>query len=546
MVNLSGIPWRRWQLIVIAIALLCLSLGINSCSQLSSDANQPSHLSSSETLAFVSKHALLTAVVSTDVKPGKDWEKSDVFKALSQARDQLIASFDFNLDEDVRPWLGQDIAFAITNKDLDQDNSNGRQVGYLLVVDADDGDRLREFLELFWQRQTIAGTKPVFTQTSGVPIITGQLAKTQQQIATAVISGSRLLVANDIKVLQQSLRVAQTPTLQLSQSECCTPVWLSLRIPDLVDWLGLATPTEPRFMSALQWQQLTATATFHQQQLVISSQLQTLNNRAFLDKSAAKSTDQSSKLKATTNISDKYLPASLAWGATGHDLRPLWLAVQSELSHYQQLPAPLQLAQEQLSTQLAQTLLQPLAQLLASHYAIGQLNDGSWLMAVEDPAPRLISQLDAIATDQGLTVSQFTLGNQAVTAWSRLKTRVANSRNRETTVETDLLALHTNVDAHTIFSTSIDGLTAALEAPDNRLSDTQRFQHTMPSMAIPDQGYLYGTWNELERLLASNRWFSLIEPILQPWNQSIDSIAITGNQPTVNQSAGKISILLKD
>ncbi|MEL6129549.1 MAG: DUF3352 domain-containing protein [Cyanobacteria bacterium J06628_4] len=536
MVNLLGRPWQRG----FAIALLVISLGLNSCQQLSL---QPPSSQSAHILEFIPRHSLFAAVVDTTIAPGKAWQRSNLSSALVQAIDSFFTPLAINPSEDIRPWLGNNIAFAITDKDLDL-NRRGLQTGYLLVADTADDENLREFLELFWQRQTVAGTQPVLTEGNGVPIIAGTVAQGTQPLATAVVDKHTLLVANDVKVLRQSLRVAQAPTLQLSQRDCCTPVWVNLHIPDFIDWLGLATPAKMRFMSSLQWQQLSATAVLHPQQMVINTQLTALGNNS---PSRFEVPQPDTKTGQDPNLSSpqQYLPASVAWAAMGHDLRPLWTDLWDQLSRYQGLPFPLRQWQQWQSTQLAQALSGPLTQLLSNDYAIGQLTDGTWLMAVTTAEPTVTEQLDSIAVQQGLTVSQLTLEGQTVKAWSRLKTRV-DTRNRETTVETELVGVHTKVNDCDVFTTSLGGLTTALAAPTNALTTTQKFERTVKSMDKPNQGYIYGTWPDLDRLLESNRWFSLVRPILQPWSESIDAIAITSYGQTVNQSTGTVSILLKN
>lgn len=526
------VVWQRG----FTIALLLVSLGISGCGQLSLPSGQSSAPLGNRILEFVPRHALLTTVVSTAVQLDNTWQRSDIVATISQFTDSLLTPLAINFNQDIRPWLGNDIAFAITAKDVDRDRRNGRQTGYLLVLETTDGERLREFLELFWQRQTVAGSQPAFTQVNGVPIISGPVGQEERQLATAVVAGSTLLVANDVRVLYQSLQVAQAPTLQLSGRDCCAAAWVNLHIPEFVDWLGLATSANQQLMSIGQWQQLDATAVFRPQGITMDTWLTSLGT------SMPKSMES-----GTTMGKDElgqYLPASMAWAVTGHNLSPVWAELWGQLSRYQRLPSLLQQGQQWLSTQLAQSLSEPLGQLLANDYAVGQLEDGTWVMAVVATPPTAITQLDEIAQQQGLTVSQLTLNGQSVIAWSHLKTRV-DTQNRETTVATDLVALHTKVAGHSIFSTSIDGLMAALAAPDSNLFATQRFQRTVRLMETSNQGYLYGTWAEVERLLASNRWFSLVKPILQPLSQSIDAIAITTHDQVTNQSTGTVSILLK-
>ena len=540
MVIFLGKPWRQWRLMA-AIALLFCSLGISGCQQLSVGSERSEHVSHrAHVLEFVPKQVLLATVLDTTVKPGKTLQ-STLSEALPQAAASLLAPLAIDLNDNIRPWLGDQVAFAITDKDVDRDRRTGRQVGYLVVAETTDGDRLREFLELFWQRQAIAGAQPDLLQASGVPIIAGVVAGEGRPLATAVVGGRTLLIANDVRVLRQSLRVAQAPALQLSGRDCCGAGWVHLRIPNFVDWLGLATPSDIRLQSGPQWQELSATAAIHPKRVAIDTQLTARSGISVPETTALNPPDQ----QAVGNRPGQYLPASVAWAAMGHDLRPLWNRVWDELGRYQRLPPAL--SQQWLSTQLAQALSEPLLQLLAGDYAVGQLDDGTWLMAVRKATPAAVNQLDDIAEQKGLTVSRLALEGQSVTAWSRLKTRMgADTRNRDTTVETDIVWLHTTVGDCDVFATSISGLTAALAAPENPVSGTQRFQRTVQAMDQPNQGYVYGTWVELERLLESNRWFSLLRPVLQPWSQSIDAIAITSYGQTVNQPTGSVSVLLKN
>ncbi|MBT9315454.1 DUF3352 domain-containing protein [Leptothoe spongobia] len=536
MVNVLGRGW--WRRITVAIAAF-LVIGLHGCAQVAIPVGQSHDLHSTQLLEFVPKQSLFATVIDTNVETNKVWQRSNLSDALFQAEKTIFGPYSIDLSEDIRPWLGDKVAVAITDKDLDRDRRNGRQVGYLLVAHAADGDALREFLELFWQRQSVSGPQPVLTAESGVPIIAGLVAQGSRQLATAVVGGRTLLVANDIKVLRQSLRVAQAPDLQLPGNDCCTAAWISLRIPEFLDWLGVATPEKLPLMSAYQWQHLTAAIELYSQQLVIDTTLTGVNSHLSLSERAR------STVKHQADGPNQYVPDSVAWAVMGYDLQSLLTMVKDELAHYQRLPSPIQQGQRWLSTQLAQTLSEPLTQLLADDYAVGQLEDGTGLMAVRPMSPTVVDRLDRIAGQQGLTVSRLMLKGQSVTAWSRLKTRV-DARNRETTVETDLVGVHTKIGDCHIFSTSIGGLTAALDAPANQLSASRSFQRALPSMdALNQEGYIYGTWSELDRLLASNRWFSLVKPIVQPWSQLIDAISITSYGQTANQSTGTVSILLK-
>ncbi|MEO0868683.1 MAG: DUF3352 domain-containing protein [Cyanobacteria bacterium J06642_11] len=521
-----------------AIALVLLSLWSTGCTQLF-PVSQPSSLSgNSSILRFVPRLAVIATLFDlTDVSI---WRPLILGKGLSQTLGSLSTPLGIDFSEDVRPWLGDQAAIAITDQDLDKDNRNGYQTGYLLVAEVSDSERLRESLGLLWQRQSVAGTPLQFTQANGVSIITGPVTSASHQLSTAMVGEHTLLVANDLQVLRRSLQVAQVPHLQLSSPDEPVPLWVALRIPDVVHWLGLAVPDTQEFMGTHLWHLLTASAKFNSFGIAVNTQLQGLQVGQLENRPPViNSVDQTATFQ-------QYLPVSMAWAAMGHDLSPLWANFQTELQHYQKLPTFLRQFHQWNRTDIAQELIGSISQLLANDYGIGQLEDGSWVMAVSSAKPRTLDQLDALATEEGLTVSQFTLNGHTVTAWSRLKTRMRqDTLNRETRVETEVLALRAKLDDCDVFATSLSGLTAVLEAPGQSLQSSQRFQRTVQVMDTPNQGYIYGTWNEMERLLASNRWFSLVQPIVQPWGQSIDAIAITSYGQTINQSTGTVSVLLK-
>ncbi|MEM9484972.1 MAG: DUF3352 domain-containing protein, partial [Cyanobacteria bacterium P01_F01_bin.116] len=147
MVNELGNRWRCW--LTVAIALLAISL--SSCTTIASSSTPSQNRQNSHILEFVPRQSLLTAVINTRIKPDKLWRSSTLAVEFKRVSDSLFAPLAIDFDQDIRPWLGDEIAIVITDKDLDRDQRNGRQTGYLLAADIADGERLREFLELFWQ-----------------------------------------------------------------------------------------------------------------------------------------------------------------------------------------------------------------------------------------------------------------------------------------------------------------------------------------------------------------------------------------------------------
>ena len=133
-------------------------------------------------------------------------------------------------DEDIQPWLGEEITFAFTEADLDIDASNGDQPGYLLALEIAPGQQrqAQSFLLTLWQQRSFAGSAPQSQQISGVRVLSvpsdsGNTGGTSQgrslqrgqppfnlTAASALVGDRFVLFSNDVRVLQRSIRSAQT------------------------------------------------------------------------------------------------------------------------------------------------------------------------------------------------------------------------------------------------------------------------------------------------------------------------------------------------
>ncbi|MDW8202876.1 MAG: DUF3352 domain-containing protein, partial [Cyanobacteriota bacterium SKYGB_h_bin112] len=157
-------------------------------------------------------------------------------------RQGLVAGFDLDYDQDIQPWLGDELTVAMTAIDLDRDPSNGQQPGYLVVAATHDAPRTQEMLELFWQNQAVAGATLAFEQYKGVQIVSAQpspspvaevasqptlqvparrlspLRPTVTNLATAMVGDQFLLVANHPKVLREAINAAQARDVGLLES----------------------------------------------------------------------------------------------------------------------------------------------------------------------------------------------------------------------------------------------------------------------------------------------------------------------------------------
>ncbi len=530
-----------------AIATLCLWLSIVGC--------QPTDTSASsraigeppgDLLRFIPQQSIVTAVLDVSPDSSRVWRRllgEGDAGGLTDGLEALLAQTAEVSTDQLRPWLGDRVAAAVTIDDYDLDPANGRQPGYVVAARVADSEALREFLEIFWQRQAVAGVSLSLSQDRGVPVIAG-IPETSvwKGLATAIVDNSTLLVANDSRVLKQSLQTAQAPGLQLTRpAAASTFLWVSVRPPQLVDWLGVAVAPKLRIRQAPSLQQLLLDFFPHRRQLDIQS-LAIPASPLPLSEKAESSSPQTVSSEQLDRL-EVYLEEVSAWTAAGHNLTRLANNLQQELALYQNLPPVVRtswLATKPGQTAAGQSDLQSLlAQALCDRYVIGQLESGAWVGALAGKGNRAVADLDRYAVEQGITVSDISIEGQQVTAWSRLTTQISDGK---TLVETRLIGVHVSVDGDELFASSVTALTSMLE----RL---ERFPTSPTSARLPrsaeDMNYWYADWPRLEPLLSERRWFSLVEPVIDPWLRPVEQLLIGQKLGPVEQQKATIRLLFK-
>src|SRR4028118_1063992 len=125
---------------------------------------------------------------------------------LKQLEDSLLANQGIDYRRDIQPWLGDEITVAVTSLDFDRNRQNAVQPGYLLATTTKNAQKAREFLQLFYSKQAIAGTEElVFEQYKGVsltyerpiaPIVGSNQTPTPPVWTSAVVGDRFVLFAN--------------------------------------------------------------------------------------------------------------------------------------------------------------------------------------------------------------------------------------------------------------------------------------------------------------------------------------------------------------
>ena len=207
---------KRSSIIAGLVAIvLVLSIGTggfylwNSQSRTGKLPELDSKMTTPTTAMFVPKEA--TAMVSLLVNPQQfptlgqsKGNKSGAY--LDQIKSSLLAASGLDYQKYIAPWVGDEITLAITSLDIDRDSDNGSQPGYLLVAKTKDGQRARELLKLFWQRQGVEGKDLAFESYNDIEIIS---CSQPLNIATAVVGAKFVLFANYPKAIREAINNVQ-------------------------------------------------------------------------------------------------------------------------------------------------------------------------------------------------------------------------------------------------------------------------------------------------------------------------------------------------
>ncbi|MER3476645.1 MAG: hypothetical protein C4287_08965, partial [Leptolyngbya sp. ERB_1_2] len=150
----------------------------------------------------------------------KPSDRAATRKEFEQFKQGLLGDSELDYRRDVQPWLGDEITAAVTTLDIDRDEANGKEAGYLLALETKDTERSREFLQVFWQKRAIAGTDLVFDDYKGTKMIYGKVEAESVPItvASAVVGRQYVLFANSPKVLRNAINNVQAAELNLENS----------------------------------------------------------------------------------------------------------------------------------------------------------------------------------------------------------------------------------------------------------------------------------------------------------------------------------------
>lgn len=483
----------------------------------------------------------------------RDWQ------TLTQGLKQLSG---LDYDQDLRPWLGSEVTFAVTAADLDKSPDNGQQPGYLLVLTSRKGLEAREALHLFWQQRGVAGEELIFEPLSGLTLIynrpmgaQGQQQGTFQPLASTVVGDRYILLANSPQVLRQAIATYRAPDVSLAQEAAYRNLlatlpperigWMYGNLPHTLDWLGLrsspigtevAAPGTDLQRFFLSWR-------VTRQGLIADTALTPVPGSQFTPPPESGPQNPLSALR--------WLPPQTTLALGGRDLPALWQTALDSVGGYGLTPAlkplvdTLALGQEDSRPSALPALWSQAAQ----PYALGWLApQNDWILVTEQPdsganGTDTTAQLDTLAQAQGWGVARLMLTEQPVTAWTRLSVAAA-AGPEALQLNTQVVAVHTRIAGCEIFATSLVALQQALQTPPSQSLEPLLAKDAIalpPGTPVAD--IAYAQWPQLRPYLLA-RWpgLALVAQVAQPLTRDLGVLTLIRRQATPQRQQAQLEI----
>lgn len=462
---------------------------------------------------------------------------------LSKLKTSLLTNSGIDYQQDIQPWIGNEISLAITSLDIDRDPENGKQPGYLIALATDKPEKSLEFVELLFSRRVLAGATLGTEEYEGRKVIYDSSQPEFHTLAGTVVDNF-VLFANDPKVLRDAINNVQAPDLNLISSPQYQKAIQQLPKSSLAA-VFLDLPT------VAAWQGLNLSAPIYDSQIIAF----TLNPKGVL---AETSFLTSAEILLNPLLSKpvdalQYIPASAGLVIAGADLSNL---ANSDLA---KLWTQAKTAISGSGTDIISRLVQPLAEIQKSwginleqdifswvkgEYAIALIpRDGQtktdWIFVTEKLAnvPEAIAHLDAIASSQGLSTNTLNLDKQPVSAWTELTTitQKTDAKSKPSfTLNAHVKGVHTTLGNYEIFASDLATIYDILNSKDNSVVKNRDFQNSISAIPQSNQGYVYLNWQASQNLVEQQiPILKLIEVVGKPFFEHLRSLTFSsyGNEP---------------
>lgn len=437
----------------------------------------------------------------------------------------LLASGGIDYQKDIRPWVSDEITFALTNLDKEQP-------GYLLAVKTRNNRDADAFLERIWQQQATDGQTINFERYAGVNLISADvspnlatsaslpgLLKPVRYLTTAKLDDHFVLIANQRQVLEQAVDTSKKQGTQLAKrAEYKTAIAnLTQKQQSGIAYLDLE-----KLIPAISGQAATTSPTYRSLGIAFGESRQGLLAETALiangdrDLPAIKTTPQEPMAALS------YFPGNSPFVVSGSNLGTLWSQINQDLQGYPNLKSWVNQSLGTWGKTRGLNLTSKIFPWVDGDYAWALLPDSlspvlsaqanteaDWLFAYEqtnsDKSTQLSNHLNELATEQDLGTSPFELAGRKVYAWTRLVSQeIDSTRGSNLTFKTEVTGAYANIDNQKVLASSPEALGLALDAGSDALINQRSFQDAIAPFDQPNQGFLYLDWPVMKPILKKN------------------------------------------
>lgn len=444
---------------------------------------------------------------------------------LNQIENSLLRNKLIDYQRDIRPWLGDEITWAVTSLDFDRNPQNDVQPGYLLAVTTKNPQRASEFLQLFYSKQAIAGTADlVFETYKGVNLIykrpltqleaspgSSPHSQTPETLTSAVVGDRFVLFANHPKVLREAINNVQAENLSLENDREYQQMLQTLTEPRI----GLSVVNLPALAAWISKQAIPTGDSFQgSDSVAIALSLNRLGLLAQTALLGATPSDESLAPALSKPVDAlQYIPAQSSLAIAGTDLNQLWNHLSTGVASDGTLKAVLDQTLASLHSRWGIQLAEDVFSWVKGEYALSLLPrpdrvNPDWIFVAQKAdkatAEASVEHLDAVAKERGLSVGSLPLGDKTITAWTKLITSATTVAGKDDTLmrlEAQVQGVHAAVGNYEIFTTSIEAMDQALKGLENSLVKSENFKSAIAPLPEQNDGYLYLDWMKSETLI---------------------------------------------
>ncbi len=467
---------------------------------------------------------------------------------LDNLKQQLQRDWLLNYEQDLQPWLGEELSYGVTDLDLDHQPDNGLQTGHLLGLIAKDPQKAKLTLNNFWQRLAVNGSVLGFEQYRGESIVstveTGANETGTKAIA-AVMLDKFVLFADDLMVLRQAIDNWKSPNLSLASLDNYRD-----RLQQIEDSqngshkIGVVYANLPKEITNQFPVDLLASFAVakagDQIGLQIHSQFNTnADAEQSINKNLGNSPKQSALNLASSIPSDSSFILGKNLSQTIQDLESFLISKSGSTGTVDSQNVLTQTIAKLLAIKPASLSSQTLAW-AANDYAIALIPNASgtndWLIVAANDAAKsadsikldALQSLDQMVSDQ-LTVGKVAIQSQPVTVWTKLKA-IAGTQDQKTNADLagTLVVAHAQTDKYIYFSNSLMTLDRALHLNKKQaITSDRHFQNLLKK--LPQDAATYGYIDKVNNLLP------LGNPLVQQISQHL-KVAGIAIAPTYGSS----------